>query len=152
MKWDLVKLQAKSADERHDLWLNAKRLADSNEDAKELVTLIENSGLDYKAGKRQSISIYGKIGKRMREIIFSPAGEQAALQAHADQLPPLAGVDPLLKEALGFEYGRDNEATVQAGFLVTDLMRQLGYELSGKSKKLPETCVAKTGQIFEKRG
>ncbi len=65
------------------------------------------------------------------------------------------GIQPKIRDAwqagrLGEDYGKDNEATIQAGFLVTDLMRQLGYELSGKNKKLPSGCVAKTGQLFVK--
>ncbi|MBV9549743.1 MAG: hypothetical protein JO256_08745 [Alphaproteobacteria bacterium] len=51
MKWDIEALKAKTIQERHDLWLNAKRLADTREDAKSLLDLIEHSGLDYNAVK-----------------------------------------------------------------------------------------------------
>ena len=88
----------------------------------------------------------------MRKIIFTPEGERAALQAHDSGLPPLAGLDPLLSTALGPDYSKDNEATIQAGFLVADLMKQLGFEkIEGTSKKLPDNCIARTGQMFTRK-
>ncbi|PVE25652.1 hypothetical protein DC522_04875 [Microvirga sp. KLBC 81] len=83
----------------------------------------------------------------MEQVIFSPEGKRAALAAVKQGLPPLAFIDSLLKEALGSDYGKHNEDTAQAGYLVTNLMRQMGYKPVG-SAPLPPGCIAKTGRLF----
>jgi hypothetical protein len=127
---------------------NAKKRPESDVAARALVQMIEASGLDYKAG--QSVRLDDHIGKAVSRIVFSPEGKQAALEATARGLPALAGLDPLLSRALGPDYGSHNESTVQAGYLVTNMMRQLGYEISG-SGSLPSGCTGKTGAVFARR-
>jgi hypothetical protein len=147
MQWDLSKLKAKTQHERHRLWLNAKNKAAKSDEAKVLVELIESSGLDYGADKVKSVSLDDAIGKKMHRLIFSAEGRAAALQATENGLPALAGVGPLLKHALATDYGRHNEATIQAGYLVTNLMQQLGFVEIGKGA-LPPNCIARTGAVF----
>jgi hypothetical protein len=110
-----------------------------------LVELIETSGLDYL--DRKSVALDDPIGKKMQLIIFSEEGKRAACEATEQGLPALAGLDPLLARALGRDYGPHNEATVQAGYLVTNMMRQLGYRDAGQGQ-LPSGCVARSGRIF----
>jgi hypothetical protein len=113
-----------------------------------IIELIEASGLDYRA--HESVRLDDAIGRAMRKIIFSPEGTAAAFRAAERGEPALAGVDPLLRNALGADYGKHNEATVQAGFLIADLMRQAGYR-EGAPKPLPAGCVAKSGMLFMKK-
>jgi len=53
------------------------------------------------------------------------------------QFPALAGVDPLLQGELGPQYGRRNEATIQAGYLVKGFMEGQGYQEMGTVNKRP---------------
>jgi hypothetical protein len=143
--YDIEKLRALSPVGRHNLWVNALKQADTNPKAAEIVHLIETSGLDYR--REKSLTLDDPISKRMEMVIFSPEGKTAALEATAQGLPALAGIDPLLVDALGKDYGKHNEATAQAGFVLTNMMRQLGYE-NGGSAPLPKNCVARSGQLF----
>ncbi|GEO12604.1 hypothetical protein [Microvirga aerophila] len=143
---DLEWLKSKLPTERHNLWVNARKRADTG-DPKAIawVEFIEQSGLDYRSNK--SLTLDDPISKVMHRIIFSPEGKQVALTAITQGLPPLAKIDPLLQAALGGDYTKHNEGTVQAGYMVTNMMRQMGYKPIG-SKKLPPDCVARTGQVF----
>jgi hypothetical protein len=146
-KLTLSEIQVMPVAQRRQLYENAKRLAATRTEAQELVELIENSGLDYES--RQSVHLDDRIGKSMQRIIFSSEGKAAVVKAAKSGLTSLAGVDPLLRQELGSDYCSENEATVQAGYLVANLMRQLGYVESG-SARLPSGCVAKSGMLFKK--
>ena len=145
MTWDYLRLKRLKPSERHALWSNAKKRDNDNEQAKAIVHLIETSGLEYRAGG--SMRLDNAIGKAMHRVIFSEVGKKAAFEATESGLPALAGVDPLLATALGKDYGKHNEATIQAGYLVTNMMEQSGYKQAG-SGPLPLGCVAKTGLVF----
>ncbi len=145
-QYDRAAIERMLPTERHNLWANAKRLGTPSTLA--VAELIETSGLDYRANT--SVRLDDAIGKQMERIIFSVEGREAAVGATRDGLPALAGVDPLLSAALGADYGKHNEATIQAGYLVAKLMQQLGYS-DGPSKPLPSGCVATTGKMFVKR-
>ena len=110
MRWDHAKLAARSTHERHQLWLNAK--AATGEEAKILVKLIENSGLDYLADKAKSVTLDSPIGRKLEKIVFSPDGKKAAIESTKAGLPAIAGVDPLLQAGLGEDYNPHNEATI----------------------------------------
>lgn len=145
-QYDRAAIERMLPTERHNLWANAKRLGTTS--ALAVAELVEKSGLDYRANA--SVRLDDAIGKQMERIIFSVEGREAAVQATRDGLPALSGVDPLLRAALGADYGKHNEATVQAGYLVAKLMQQLGYN-DGPAKPLPSGCVASTGKMFAKR-
>src|SRR5437879_9512971 len=98
--WDLAKLRGKSVHERHQLWLNSKAKMATNEEAKNLVQLIESSELDYAKDKTESLSLDSPIGRLMKRTIGSEAGTRAMLEATHKGLPALAGVDPLLRAEL----------------------------------------------------
>jgi hypothetical protein len=54
----------------------------------------------------------------------------------------------MLVEKLGVDYGKHNDGTLNAGYLVAEMMRSQGYRTSGRKGKLPATCVAKTAEIY----
>ena len=148
MNWDYEQLTRRTPKERHNLWENAKRREEAGDiKAKALKELIETSGLDYKSSAE--ITLDSPIGRKMERVIFGSEGKHAALDATKNRLPALAGVDPLLSKALGADYGSHNAATIQAGYLVKNMMLQLGYEDAGPAP-LPPGCVAKTGRLFRK--
>jgi hypothetical protein len=143
-KIDEAKLRGMSVHERHRLWINARKI-DSDE-AKEMVRMIENLGLPY--SDPGSLKFDDPIFLKMEEIISSAEGKSAAIEATKKGLPALAGVDPLLSAKLGVDYGAHNDGTINAGFLVAQMMRTQGYKLSGRKGKLPPTCLAKTAEIY----
>jgi hypothetical protein len=83
---------------------------------------------------------------RIREIVESLEGRAAAKAAADNGLPALAGVDPIIRDALGAQYG-PYETTHWAGWYVAQEMRALGYDHSGQ-RSLPPGSVAKTGAYF----
>jgi hypothetical protein len=87
------------------------------------------------------------IGLAMRGIIFSESAKKAMLASVLSGRPALEAVDPMLSFALGSNYAKGNEATIQAGYLVTMRMRELGYE-KGKQVRLVDGCVARSGVLF----
>lgn len=146
MTWTLEKLRGLSPTDLRNLLDNARKRS-GRPGADALVELIESSGLHYRDG--YSVRLDDVIGKRISKIVFSEEGRLASIGAHEAGLPPLAGVDPILLRELGDDYGPQNEATSQAGYLVANLMRQLGYDDAGQVA-LPPNCVAKTGKLFKK--
>ena len=143
-KIDEAKLRGMKVHERHRLWINARGI-DSDE-ARDLVRQIEGLGLPY--SEEGSLKFDDPIFLKMYEIINSPKGKAAAIEATKAGQPALAGIDPLLIEALGVDYGSHNDGTINAGYLVAQMMRSQGYKLSGRKGKLPPTCVAKTAEIY----
>ena len=148
--WDIAKLKAKSIQERHQLWLNARAKSETSEEARTLVQFIESSGLDYAKNKMKPVSLDDAVGVRMKQIIGSEVGIKAMMEATHRGSPALAGVDPLLQAELGSQYSRHNEATVQAGYLVKGFMVGQGYEEVGPAS-MPQNCIAKTGLVFKQR-
>jgi hypothetical protein len=144
--WTRSKLAARSPEERYAIWKRARglRTADGNQLARE----IELLGLPY--ADPGHLADEHPMRARMTEIITSPEGRSACIEATLDGLPAIAGVDPLLHEAFGADYRRSDEALATAASLVGDLMRGLGYVEAG-SKALPSRYVARSG-VFWKRG
>lgn len=146
---DAIKIQL-AAYSVHDLrrvYSNVAQKADKSSEAMVLKEFIESSGRDY--GNSEKIRLEDPIGRKMQRIIFSAVGKKAAIEAQEKGLPPLAGVDSLLQTELGNDYRRDNDGTVQAGYLVTNLMRQLKFEDAGEAP-MPANCVARTGKLFRR--
>lgn len=86
---------------------------------------------------------------QMAEIVTSPAGRSACVEATLDGLPAIAGVDPLLHDAFGRAYRQSDEAVATAQTLVAEVMEALGYVPAG-AKRLPSRYIARTG-VFWKR-
>jgi hypothetical protein len=96
-----------------------------------------------------NVKLNEPIGLAMRGIIFSDVAKKAMLSAVSNGRPALEAVDSMLAEALGANYGKENEATIQAGYLVTMRMRDLGYE-STQQVALAAHCIARSAVLFEK--
>lgn len=130
---------------RANLYENArKRLAEGGQ---EIIDLIDASGLPLRSGgMRLSDPVY----LEMEEVIWSPTGRAAALAATEQGLPALAGVDPILQEALGSRYRPQDMGTVSAGSIIGELMRHLGFVAAGVAK-MPAGCVAKTAMRWKSR-
>ena len=138
------KLQGMSVHDRHQLWINARRI--DSEEARELVERIEKLGLPY--SEIRSLKASDPVFMKMEQIVFSQEAKTAAIAATDAGLPALAGIDPLLSAALGVDYGPHNDGTINAGYLVAQMMRMQGYKNSGRKGKLPVTCIAKTAEIY----
>ena len=87
---------------------------------------------------------------QMEEITWSKEGRAAALKATDEGLPALAGVEPLFIAALGDRYMPHDMGTMNAGYIVGELMRHLGY-VGGRAGKMPEGSVAKTAMKWKRR-
>ncbi len=142
--WTLDELKAMSVHQRADLYKNACRLGHTPDGAA-LKKAIEEVGLPF--SEDAALTGDDPITLRMIEVIYSKAGRAEALKWHADGWPALAGIDPLLQEALGSDYGPRNRGTIKAGEITGALMRSLGYK-KGPERDLPDNCVAKTAATW----
>ena len=142
--WTRSKLASRSPEERYAIWKRARslRTADGNQLARE----IERLGLPTEPA---SLAADDPMRAQMAEIIASPEGRSACIEATLDGLPAIAGVDPLLHDAFGAQYRRSEEAVATAAELVAQLMDQNGYAEAGR-KDLPNRYVARSG-VFWKR-
>ncbi|WP_340646343.1 hypothetical protein [Phenylobacterium sp.] len=139
---DLVKL---SVHDRHQLFKNAVRLSHTPDGAA-LKTLIEEAGLPFSEGAMLSSDDPAYV--KMYDIVHSPEGRAAAIAAVKSGLPGLAGVEPMIHEVLGIDYGPHNWGTVIAGSLVGEIMHSAGYRKTG-SKPMPPGSVAKTAATWK---
>jgi hypothetical protein len=89
----------------------------------------------------------GHIYTTLVRVAHSPAGIKAAVLATNLGEPALSGVDPLFEKELGAEYSKANQVTMNAGFVVTGLMREMGYEEAGSAEC--KGCVAAVGTLFK---
>lgn len=142
--WTLEELQAMSVHQRADLYKNACRLGHTAEGAA-LGTQIEEVGLPY--SEDAALKGDDPITLKMIAVIYSERGRAAALKWHRDGWPAMAGIDPLLQEALGSDYGPHNRGTIKAGEITGALMRSLGFK-KGREGGLPEHCIAKTAATW----
>jgi hypothetical protein len=132
-------------EKRANLYQNAvKRRAHGGQ---EIIDLIDSSGLPLSAGgMRMSDPAYLK----MQDITWSSDGRKAAIEATENGLPALAGVEPLIVAALADRYHPHDGGTVNAGFIVAELMRHIGY-VEDKEGKMPAGSVAKTAMKWKPR-
>jgi hypothetical protein len=143
--WTRSSLAARTAEERYAIWKRARslRTADGNQLARE----IERLGLPY--ADPGLLAEDDPIRIAMRNITASPEARAACIEATLDGLPAIAGVDPLVHEAMGPDYRRSDEAIATLGVLVAELMASLGYVEAG-TKDLPNRYIARRG-VFWKR-
>jgi hypothetical protein len=87
------------------------------------------------------------IYKVMEQVVNSADGIKRAVRATNEGQPALAGVDPLLRQELGSEYVRANNGTWWAGFVVAQIMRDMGYVEAGTGQ-CPPDCVAGQGIVW----
>lgn len=142
--WTLEELKVMSVHDRAELYRNACRLGHTEEGGA-LKRRIEEAGLPF--SEEACLSMDDPITIKMWEVINSPEGRKAAVEAVQAGEPGMLGVDQMLQVALGSDYGAHNMGTATAGSLVGRLMLSLGYKKTG-SKKLPAHCVAKTAATW----
>lgn len=135
-----------SPTERRTLYNNALKLGTG--EAKLVVKLIADNRLLASSGG--GLPHEDPVILEIEAIIASDQGRAKAKEAADTGLPALAGVDPLLQAGLGEDYGTF-DTTNWAGSFVAIEMESMGYVQTGKKKKMPEGCVAKTAAHFEKR-
>jgi hypothetical protein len=138
-------LKEMTPEKRAILYQNAtKRRADGGQ---AIIDLIDLSGLPLSSGGlRPSDPAY----IAMEEIVWSPQGRRAAVEATKKGLPALAGVEPLIVAALGDRYGPHDQGTMSAGYIQAELMRHLGYIEDGQGR-MPDGSVAKTAMKWKPR-
>jgi hypothetical protein len=143
--WTRSKLAARSPEERYAIWKRARLLhtADGNQLARE----IERLGLPY--AEPGQLPDADPMRGQIKDIITSPEGRSACIEATLDGLPAIAGVDTMLHDVLGGLYRRSDEAIATATAIVAELMTANGYVEAGK-KDLPSRYVARNG-VFWKR-
>jgi hypothetical protein len=143
--WTLPRLREKSQTERHEVWKRARALHSA--EGNHLARAIERLGLPY--AEPEALDGEHPLLDRLREIVFSPEGRSAAIEATLDGLPAMAGVDGLLHEKMGEHYRLIPAAVPTAQELVAELMLGMGWERSGK-KTLPQRCIAREGVFWER--
>lgn len=146
MKWTDEKLGTKTPGERHQLYMNARAM--NSDEARQLVRLIEESGLAYSLDR--SLRVPDPISQKIAAIAFSAEATKAMEDAILNGLPPMAALDPLLIQALGDDYGSHNASTTFAGRIAAERMQQRGYHKAGRKQKLPADCRAKTADVLER--
>ena len=144
--WTRSSLAARTPAERHAIWKRARllRTADGNQLARE----IERLGLPYEEPDR--LPQDDPMRAAMTDIIVSAAGRSACIEATLDGLPAIAGVDPMLHDALGRDYRQSDEAVATAATLVAEVMDRLGYVPAG-TKPLPSRYIARSGVFWKRR-
>jgi hypothetical protein len=124
--------------------LYERALTMDTDEARDVVELVQQYGLlprlggGYHRGHRVIHTIEG--------ICRSKEGVAAAIESAKCGKAPMAGVDPLIKDVLGEEYGH-RDTTGWAGTFVAEEMEAEGWIRKGRNK-LPESCVAKTAAFF----
>lgn len=141
--WTVEEIAKLPQERRAAMYDNALRVGGPEGQA--LAKLIEESGLPHRNPSCPSDN--DPIMRRIEEVVFSEEGRRAAIAAADQGLPAMAGIDPLLQQALGKDYGKHNLTTATAGDRVANLMREMGYREAG-SRSLPTGCVAKTAMLW----
>ena len=88
------------------------------------------------------LSLDDPVYLRIVDVVWSKDGKKAALDATKIGLPALCGVDRLLQKELGDGYGKHYLGTANAGYVVAEMMRHLGYKEAGHAS-CPPTAAPK---------
>ncbi|RUX73383.1 hypothetical protein EN925_00885 [Mesorhizobium sp. M7A.F.Ca.US.006.04.2.1] len=145
MQMTMDKLKAMSPERRATLYENARKRLEQG--GQEIIDLINASGLPLRSG---GITFSDPVHLRMEEIAWSSQGKRLMLEATEAGLPALAGVEPLIVADLGPLYHPHDLGTVDAGSIVGQVMRHLGYELVDRND-MPPGSVAKTAATWRPR-
>jgi hypothetical protein len=144
MQWTDDSLKSQSHEKRHNVWVNAKRLG--NEELRLKIEALDLPHLNPAGFKLDS-----PAGEGCKRSFSSLDGRAAGIEAADQGLPALAKVEPLLRRALGQEYENAYEATVQAGYVVANMMEQNGFRKTGRKGSMPTGSIAKTAELFVRR-
>lgn len=144
LEWTLEKLERLTSSQRHQLYMNA--LSSTDPIGVELLSLLAGSGLPY--SDDSALRGEDPVAVKIAEIAYSPEGSDRMRQAIDQELPPMAGLDPMLSAALGGDYGSHNRSTTFAGRIAAERMEQLGFRRTGKKVALPGGCIAKRAEFM----
>jgi hypothetical protein len=139
----LEDIKAMSPEQRAILYENARKRRAAGGQA--IMDLIDSNGLPLSAG---GLRITDPTYIRMREIIW--LNREGAVKATDDGLPALAGVERFIVAELGDRYHPHDLGTANAGSLIAELMRHLGY-VKDKEVRMPDGSVAKTAMKWKLR-
>ena len=140
--WTKERLEALSHKDLSTMYERA--LTMDTDDARDLVELVQQHGLLTRLGGGYHRG--HRVIHTIEQVCRSDDGVNAAISAAEQGEAPMAGVDPLLVDALGPEYGH-RDTTSWAGTFVAEEMEAAGWKRQGR-KSLPQGCVAKTAAFF----
>src|SRR5262245_8631771 len=84
----------------------------------------------------------------IKAVIESKQGKQLAIDAANNGVPPLCALDQILRETI-VAYNSTDFSTHNAGWIIADMMRSLGYTENGTGHCYAEESVAKTGLLWK---
>lgn len=143
MAIDIEALKKMTPEQRAQLWINASKKLDKG--GAEIIELLKSSGLPLRSG---GLSAGDPVHIRLEEIIWSKEAQQKMVAATKSGLPALSGVEKMIVEDLGDQYGKFDLGTATAGSIVAEVMRFLGYKILKGDVKMPEGSVAKTAALW----
>ena len=146
-KLTIEKIRAMSPGDRARLYTNA--LQKDTDEARQVVSWIDEAGLRF--SEPGSVKMDDPLCVAMRAVVYSSEGEAACIRATEEGWPAIAGVDPLLAERFGVDYGKHNMTTHWAGRFVADVMARRGHHQIGRMAETPKGCVARSGEMYSKR-
>ncbi|HKG84873.1 MAG TPA: hypothetical protein VKB16_17210 [Beijerinckiaceae bacterium] len=147
MNWTDERLAALTPAARHQVWANA--VAAGTKEGRELARRIEASGLSFLNPK--GLELDSEIGRKLYRVIFSQKAKDAGATASEEGRPALADIEPLIVAELGTAYTKQKEATVQAGYLIGNMMENNGFRKTGLKKRMPPGSIAKTAECYVRR-
>lgn len=151
MKYEDEKLLSMSVSELRILKINAEKYVQepSSKFYSAGVSLLKQLDALGIVIPEKEITLDSPEGKKLQSVIFSEEGRVAALKAAKEGIAPMELIDPMLQQAMGPTYQGGNGATVQAGYVVANLMRQLHWEVNPRRRAdLPANCIAKTAALY----
>lgn len=140
--WSLDRLAGLSQVQLETLYQNA--VNHGSDEANDIIELILQHELLEKVGG--GLKRYHPIVQRIESICRSPEGIAAGIAAAHQGQAPMAGVDILLQEGVGPNYGNYDTTSWVGGF-VAEEMEAEGWLRQGR-KALPPECVAKTAAFL----
>lgn len=145
--WTAERIIALPPRDRARLYENAQKAG--TPEAQALMQMIQDLDLPLDDGTCASMD--DPIVVEMQRIVFSDEARAAAIKAAEEGIAPMAVIDPMIASELGEQYGKHNMTTHTAGGFVADLMREMGYHDSGRRVTLPDECVARSAQIWDRK-
>ena len=140
--WTLERLKALTPVELERLYSRA--VEDNSPEGDEIAELVVQHELPLRIGG--GLTRGHKTIRTIERVVRSDEGNAAAIAAMKSGETPMAGLDPLLAEALGPAYG-NKDTTSWAGTFAAEEAEANGWVRKGR-KSLPSGCVAKTAAFF----
>jgi hypothetical protein len=144
MTWNIDRLRQLSPTQRWNLYANAMR--SGREEGRQIMAILDESGLALSEGG--GLPAEHPTIVAIREVVMSPAGVRAGVEAIKAGLPALAGIDPMLQQQVPGYSSADTHSW--AGTYVAEAMEMVGYRRTTPGP-LPATCRAKTAMRFGPR-